>query len=196
MAILGAIGASIAGAFAIGFRTLGPGGAQAKLTGSNDLIAFEQQIGADVGRAVCLAAPNQTSIPTTGCTASVSKPNASTCGASSTYLLCLAWYVPGTQVCHTVTYSQQIGTGVILRRDLTTTTSARVGTGSLNLTATWTPSATTTSTYKWTNQVAITATQVNSRIRAPQQPSSTTFYLVPLAADPLSPAVAGGTIPC
>jgi prepilin-type N-terminal cleavage/methylation domain-containing protein len=199
IAILGAIGASMAGAFAIGFRTLGPGGAQAKLTGSNDLIAFEQQIGADVARAVCLAAPTQTSIPTTGCTASIGK-SPSTCGTVSSYLLCLAWYVPGTTTCHTVTYAQQAGTGVVLRRDLNDTTNAssttRVGTGSLNLAASWTPSPTTNNAYKWTSRVAIVTAQVNNRIRLPQKPASTTFYLVPLAADPVSPAVAGGTIPC
>jgi prepilin-type N-terminal cleavage/methylation domain-containing protein len=197
LAILGAIGASIAGAFAIGFKTLGPGGAQAKLTGSNDLIAFEQQIGADVARAVCLAAPSQTPIPTTGCTSSVNKVTGtgSTCGAANTYQLCLAWYVPGTVTCHTVTYSQS-ATGVVLRRDSTTSTSTRVGTGSLALSATWTPAPTTNNAYKWTTQVAVTATQVDSRIKLPQKAASTTFDLVPLAADPLSPSVPGGTIPC
>jgi prepilin-type N-terminal cleavage/methylation domain-containing protein len=207
MTILATITGSIAGAFAIGFHVLNPGAAPAKLTGNNDLIAFEQQIGADINQAVCLASPGppgssaQTPIPTGGCTNSVQK-NPSTCGAPFStanptgYLLCLAWYVPGSTTCHTVTYSQMASSGVILRTDTPTGltgTSARLGTGGLSLAATWTPTATTTNAYQWTLQVKVAVTQQGANVVTPE---ATTFYLAPLVADPLSPAVPGTSIPC
>jgi prepilin-type N-terminal cleavage/methylation domain-containing protein len=203
ISILAAIAGSIAGAFAIGFRVLGPTGAQATLTGNHDLLAFEQQIGADVARADCLAStgpPVQTSIPSGGCTNSVSKAGGSTCGSS--YFLCLAWYVPGASpaTCHTVTYWQRSdGTGIIERSDLNlttgSTTTARIATGGLTVTATWTPSATSNNGYSWTSKVTVVVTQqAIPGARAAANPPSTTFYLVPLAADPLSPVVPSG--PC
>ena len=197
LTILATIVGSIAGAVAIGFHVLNPGAAPAQLTGNNDLIAFEQVIGADINRAVCLASPGppaQTAIPTGGCANSVEK-NPSTCYPAG-YRLCLAWYVPGTLTCHTVTYSQISGSGVIIRTDIpsnSAATSARVGTGGLSLTATWTPTATTTSPYKWTLQVKVAVTQQGARVVTPE---ATTFYLAPLVADPLSPAVPGTSIPC
>jgi hypothetical protein len=206
MTILATIAGSIAGAFAIGFRVLNPGAAPAKLTGSNDLIAFEQQIGADINRAVCLASPgppSQTAIPTGGCANSVQK-TPSTCGAPFSianptgYLLCLAWYVPSSpgSGCHTVTYSQ-MGSGVILRTDNdpadSLRSSSRLGTGALSLAATWTPAVTTTSAYQWTSQVKVALTQQGAKVLTPE---ATTFYLAPLVADPLSPAVPGTSIPC
>jgi prepilin-type N-terminal cleavage/methylation domain-containing protein len=204
--ILGTIVASLAGAFAIGFHVLNAGAAPAQLTGNNDLIAFEQQIGADINRAVCLASPGpptQTPIPTGGCTKSVQK-SPSTCGSPFSggnptgYRLCLAWYVAGSTTCHTVTYSQQPSSGVILRTD-SAGNPARVGTGGLLLTATWVASSTTTPTppaasaYQWTTQVIVTIKQQGARVVTPEM---TTFYLAPLIADPLSPAVPGASIPC
>jgi hypothetical protein len=200
LTILATIVGSIAGAFAIGFHVLNPGAAPAQLAGNNDLIAFEQVIGADINRAVCLASPGppaQTPIPTGGCTNSVQNKPLSTCGTG--YLLCLAWYVPGSTTCHTVTYSQ-MASGVLLRTDLSTdptagssTTSARLGTGGLSLTATWTPTATTTSAYEWTLHVKVAVTQQGARVVTPE---TSTFYLAPLVTDPLSPAVPGASIPC
>jgi prepilin-type N-terminal cleavage/methylation domain-containing protein len=207
MAILAAIAGSLAGAFAIGFRILGPTGAQATLTGNHDLLAFEQQIGADVARADCLASPGdppsvpvQTSIPTGGCTNSVLKAGGSTCGAS--YFLCLAWYVPGASpaTCHTVTYWQRLdGTGIFERSDLNlttgATTTARIATGGLKVIASWTPSPTSNNGYSWTTKVTVVVTQqAIAGARAAAKPPKTTFYLVPLAADPLSPVVPAG--PC
>lgn len=204
MAILALIGASIAGAFAIGFRTVGTGQSPAKLTGSNDVLAFEQQIGRDINRAVCLSAPSQTAIPTGGCLSSVSKPAGSTCGPAGTYLLCLAWYQGGSPTCHTVTFKQAAGQTNILRTDLNSTTQVtsetRISTGDYNVTATWSPAVTTTApngglgTYKWTRSVIIGLTQQGSRIASPIAVAN--FDLTPLAADPLSPAVPGGSIPC
>jgi prepilin-type N-terminal cleavage/methylation domain-containing protein len=202
IAVLSIIAGSIAGAFGIGLRLLGPTGAPARLTGNSDLLAFEQQIGADVARADCLAAPGQTSIPTTGCTAW-----SSTCGTAFSqssnptgYVLCLAWYVRGF-ACHTVTYSQQ-SNGTVVRKD--NNTSARIATGGLQVAATWTPVSTSNNSYKWTKQVTITVKQVTiagapaAKIGQVLQPVNTTFQLVPFAADPLSPVLAGvGVIsPC
>jgi prepilin-type N-terminal cleavage/methylation domain-containing protein len=200
MSILATIVGSIAGAFAIGFHVLNPANAPAQLIGNNDLIAFEQQIGGDVNNAVCLASPGppaQIAIPSGGCVNSVQK-NPSTCGSPLSianptgYLLCLAWYVPGTATCHTVTYAQMAGSGIILRTDSAGNRS-RVGTGGLSLTATWTAASTTTNGYQWTTQVMVTLTQRGAQVAKPQ---STTFYLAPLVADPLSPAVPGASIPC
>jgi hypothetical protein len=198
LTILATIVGSIAGAFAIGFQVLNPGSAPARLIGNNDLIAFEQQIGADVNRAVCLSAPGQQAIPftppsTLGCRASTFAL------CTSGYLLCLAWYVAGSTTCHTVTYSQTPSSGVLLRTDRTdsTASSSRVGTGGLLLTATWTAAVTTASppgkTYQWTNQVIVTVTQQGARVVTPQ---TTRFYLAPLVADPLSAAVPAASTPC
>ena len=179
MTVLATIVASIAGAFAIGFHILNPGGAPARLIGNNDLVAFEQQIGADVNRAVCLASPGppaQTAIPTGGCAKSVQK-NPSTCGSPYSganptgYRLCLAWYVAGSATCHTVTYSEAPSSGVILRSD-SAGSSSRVGTGGLVLAATWTAVSTTTNAYQWTKQVVVAVTQQGARVVTPQ---TTTF---------------------
>jgi prepilin-type N-terminal cleavage/methylation domain-containing protein len=194
IAILAIIGGSLAGAFGIGLRLLAPTGAQATLTGNADSLAFEQQIGADVARADCLRAPNMQAIPTGGCQRSVQ--NSSSSCAPSGYSLCLAWYVPGS-ACHTVTYWQQ-SDGAVMRSDLSTsTTTTRIATGGLTIAATWTPATTSNGGYQWTKQVKITITQRGiPGAPAAAQPATTVFQLVPLAADPLSPAVPGGSSPC
>lgn len=185
MSILATIVGSIAGAFTIGFHVLNPANAPARLTGNNDLIAFEQVIGADINRAVCLAAPGQQTIPTGGC------QTTTLTACRSGFLLCLAWYIPGSTTCHTVTYSR-MASGTILRSD-SAATSSRVGTGSLSLAVAWNAVPTTTSAYRWTSQVVVTLTQQGARVAKPQ---TTTIYLAPLATDPLSPAVPGASIPC
>jgi prepilin-type N-terminal cleavage/methylation domain-containing protein len=198
MAILATIAGSLGGALAIGLRTLSPTGAQASLLGNHDLLAFEQQIGADIARADCLAAPGQTAIPftppsTSGCT---SFPT-SRCGLG--YLVCMAWYVPGASppTCHTVTYWQRIGTGFVQRSDLTTGTTARIATGGLNVTASWTAAHTTNNTYQWTTRVKVVVTQATiPGAPAATRPANATFYLVPLASDPLSPVLPGGSSAC
>jgi hypothetical protein len=207
LAILSIIAGSIAGAFGIGLRLLGPTGAPARLTGSSDVLAFEQQIGADVARATCMDSPGrspdtpeQTTIPTLGgCPLSIAN-RPSTCGTEFSsghptgYLLCLAWYTPGQSVCHTVTYWEDAA-DVIQRSDFAsgTTKTARFTTGGLLMTATWTPATTSNNTYLWTKQVNVLVQQKGTPNAAAVNPVSTTFKLVPLAADPLSPTV---TSPC
>lgn len=194
IAILAIIGGSLAGAFGIGLRLLAPTGAQATLTGNADSLAFEQQIGADLARADCLAAPAMQAVPTGGCQRSV-QDMPSSCTPSG-YVLCLAWYVPGS-ACHTVTYWQQPN-GTIVRSDLSTSNNTtRIATGGLKIAATWTPAPTSNGDYQWTKQVQITITQQGiPGAPAATRPASTTFQLVPLAADPLSPALPGGSSPC
>ena len=193
IAVLAVIGGSIAGAFAIGLRILSPGGAQASLTGNHDLLSFEQQLGADLARADCLAAPGQTTLPTAGCSNSV-RGSPSSCGSG--YSICLAWYVPGSTTCHTITYTQQSSTGAILRTDNSSAAaSGRFTTGGLVVTATWTPATTTNNGYQWTRQVTVSVTQAGAP-GAASKPVHTTFNVAPLVADPASPVVAGGTVPC
>lgn len=196
IAILAIIGGSLAGAFGIGLRLLAPTGAQATLTGNADSLAFEQQIGADVARADCLAAPGMQAVPTGGCQRSVQN-SPSSC-APSGYSLCLAWYVPGS-ACHTVTYWQQPD-GTIVRSDLSTSNhTTRIATGGLKIVAQWTTfnEPPLNGGYKWTNQVQITITQQGiPGAPAAAKPATTIFQLVPLAADPLSPALPGGSSPC
>jgi prepilin-type N-terminal cleavage/methylation domain-containing protein len=194
IAILAIIGGSLAGAFGIGLRLLSPTGAQATFTGNADALAFEQQIGADVARADCLAAPGMQAVPTGGCRRSVQN-SPSSC-APSGYSLCLAWYVPGS-ACHTVTYWQR-SDGAIMRSDLTTANNTtRIATGGLMIAASWTQAATSNGGYQWTRQVTITITQrAIPGAPAPAQPATTTYKLVPLAADPLSAALPGGSSPC
>jgi prepilin-type N-terminal cleavage/methylation domain-containing protein len=195
-AILTVIGGSIAGAFAIGLRALGSDGAPSRLTGSHDLLAFEQQIGADIARSVCLSAPVQTSLPSGGCTASVQKGPSSTCGTG--YLLCLAYYLPGSTpvTCHTVTYSQ-LSDDSLVRNDNGTagrfTTGGLTGPGAPGHFATWTNSI--INGYNWTKQVVVTVTQQGTPNAPTSHAASATYYLVPLISDPESP-VSGGTSPC
>lgn len=194
IAILAVIGGSLAGAFGIGLRLLSPTGAQATLTGNANSLAFEQQIGADIARADCLAAPGMQAVPTGGCQRSVQN-RPSSC-APSGYSLCLAWYVPGS-ACHTVTYWQQ-SDGAVLRSDVSTSNkTTRIATGGLSIAATWTSTPTSNGDYQWTKQVKITITQrAIPGAPAPAQPATTTFQLVPLSADPLSAALPAGASPC
>jgi prepilin-type N-terminal cleavage/methylation domain-containing protein len=192
LAILATIVGSLAGAFEIGLKILAPGNAQARLTGSHDLLAFEQQIGADVARAVCLAAPGQTAVPSGGC--QLQGKSTSTCGGGS--LLCLAYYVPGSTTCHNITYSQLPG-NVLARRDSNTGVTARFTTGGLTMTASWTASVTTNNGYQWTNQVVVAVTQMGTLGAPTSNPAAATYRIVPLIADPASPVVSGGgTSPC
>ncbi|HWW08896.1 MAG TPA: prepilin-type N-terminal cleavage/methylation domain-containing protein [Candidatus Acidoferrales bacterium] len=196
--VLAMIGGALGGAFAIGIRALGPGGSQERLAGSHDLLAFEQQIGADVARADCLAAPGQVSIPTGGCKASVQN-GPSTCGAK--YVLCLAWYLPGSSTCHTVIYSLKPDR-TVLRTDISASggapsgRSVQVTTNPVLVTAAWTPVTTTSATYKWTNLVNVTVTQRGAPGAPVLNPATATFKLVPLSVDPLSPILPGGSQTC
>jgi hypothetical protein len=161
--------------------------------GSHDLLSFEQQIGADVARADCLRAPSQASIPAGGCAASLQK-SPSSCG-SAAYILCLAWSVPGSSTCHTVTYTQTATTDTIVRTDSTVSGGTRFTTGGLVPSATWS-TATTSNGYLWTNQVNLAVTQQGTPDAPSVHYATTTFHLVPLVADPMSPVVSGGTLPC
>ena len=199
LSILAMIGSALGGAFAVGLRALGPGGTQERLAGSHDLLAFEQQIGADVARADCLAAPGQTAIPTGGCGASVQHAP-STCGTS--YVLCTAWYQPGSASCHTVVYSLQPDQ-TLLRSDIlytggapTNGSSTKVTTNAVRVTATWTPKATTTSSYQWTDAVNVVVTQRGTPGAPLVNPATAAFVLAPLAVDPLSPVLPGGSQAC
>jgi prepilin-type N-terminal cleavage/methylation domain-containing protein len=189
IALLTLVGASLAGAFAIGLRVLGPTGAQAALRGNNDLLAFEQQIGADIARANCLAA-GAVLIPSTGCStfnSAVGGTPSARC--PSPYVLCVGWYMPGA-ACHEVVYSaKSTGSDMwIERRDLNTGTAARVSTGGLSLSAiNFNPSQTSNNAYNWTKQVDITVTQQKPPLAPPlRHAASAIFHAVPLAADPLS----------
>ena len=197
--VLAMIGSALGGAFAIGLRALGPGGTQERLAGNHDLLAFEQQISADVARADCLAAPGQTAIPTGGCGASVQRAP-STCGTA--YLLCMAWYQPGSASCHTVVYSLQRDQ-TLLRTDIafaggtpTTGSSIRVSINPVRVKATWTARVTTTASYQWTDAVSVKVTQRGAPGAPLANPATATFVVIPLAVDPLSPVLPGGSQAC
>jgi hypothetical protein len=201
--LLGLITLSLGAAFGIGFKVVGSGGSRAHLTGSNDVLSFEQQIGADVAKADCLAAPGQTSIPSysgpvTGCPRSTGH-SPSTC--VSGYSLCLAWYQPGVSgaACHTVTYQPSTPTNpFVTRSDFSagTTTTRVITTGDLSVSAVWSAVATSsTNGDTWTNRVDVTVNQAGTRGAPQANPIKTTFHVVPLAADPLSPAAVGSS-PC
>jgi hypothetical protein len=102
-------------------------------------------------------------------------------------------------VCHTVSYSQQASTDVVVRTDASTngTASGRFTTGGLgHVNASWTATATVTNNgYLWTKQIMVAVTQQDAP-GAAARPVQTTFRVVPLVADPLSPVVPGGTAPC
>jgi prepilin-type N-terminal cleavage/methylation domain-containing protein len=134
LALLALIGGSITAVTAVGIRTVGPGGAGHRLTGDHDLIALEQMLGKDIGRAECVYEPPTASAiySTTGeckstgpahsyCTSPPSLP------AGATVLFCTAWSQywetpapAGTSgSCHIAAYYRYIsgGTTAIYRRE-------------------------------------------------------------------------------
>lgn len=193
MTILAIIGGSIAGAFAIGFVTLSPTGAQAKLVGNHDLLAFEQQIGADVARADCLAFPG-VAIPSPCGSGKTGFPSK----CQSGYLLCVAWYDPDPTLmnapCHTVTYSDS---GAFVQRSDDHGAPERISTGDLTLAiSSW--KSTVINGYTWASQLTLKASQ-KSAAGAPTpraNPAIASYVLVPLVADPNSPVLPAGTSPC
>jgi prepilin-type N-terminal cleavage/methylation domain-containing protein len=202
MVILTVIGTSIGGAFAVGFHVLGTHGDQVTLTGNHDLIAFEQQLGADIARAQCLAAtgtpppgygqqpiPRNNSSGATGCQSTV-YATPTTC--HSGYLLCLAWYSPAFSVCHIVTYRE--GAGSILRFDSVAGTTQRISTGDLHVAAGWSTTPTAQGNT-WTNLVAVEVDQLGIAGIAPSKLATTTFRVVPLSDDPLA-RLPGATPQC
>ena len=205
LVILIVVAASVAGAFAIGFRTVGTAHAQARFAGDNDLIQFEEQLGRDINRAVCLKATGQTAIPTGGCTMSAMKSGSSTCGADGTYSLCLAWYQAGSSTCHTIVYKPATGIARVARTDYNsatgTTSVVQISTDNYAITASWTPTVTSTSAsggnaaYKWTNQVTVSFAQSSASAAKPVTTPPLLSWS-PLSADPLSPAIPGGSVPC
>jgi prepilin-type N-terminal cleavage/methylation domain-containing protein len=205
LAIMGLIATSIAGAFLIGLHVVGTRGDQVSLKGNNDLLAFEQQLGKDIARADCLRASGappagfgQQPIPTSsggtvGCQSSVYRSPTSTCQTG--YLVCLAWYAPGTLICDTVTYSE--GSGFIVRTDSVTGTQQRVSTGDLHVAAGWSTVTTPAPGHNtWTNLVVVQVDQLVSVTGIPSSKlASTTFRTVPRSDDPLA-QLAGATVPC
>ena len=187
LTLLALISASLAAAMGISFKILAPSAAQATLRGNHDTLAFEQQIGADVARANCLAAPGQTTIPSGGCAVFAAK-----C-AQTTYSLCLGWFQPGSTKCHEVAYEASTAGPWVERRDLFTGSTGRISTGNIKITATWTPTPTSTNSYSWTKAVQVTVKQLDSGKGTPVQ---TSFNLVPYATDPLSAAEPAGWSPC
>lgn len=104
LAILTIIGFSLAIGLDIGIRTYGAGGAGDRTQAARDVVAFEQDFGEDVGRAVCLVTP--TSAASLGsCSHSFSTP--ASCIGTPAYI-CVAFAVPTSPtsyVCHQVTYA-------------------------------------------------------------------------------------------
>lgn len=196
IAVLALIGGAIAGALAIGIRTLQPGGALARLNGSHDLLIFEQKLGADVARADCLATAGASApVPTGGCAVFLTKT--ASCTASGD-VLCIGWYVPGSTTCNVVIYSSDSG-GNILRSDLSAATEQHVSTGPLKVTASWTTSPVQPSNaYQWTDSsgVVVSVTQVGATGAPVVDPSSATFHAIPRTVDPLSAALPTGAVPC
>jgi len=193
--LLTLVGASLTGAFGIGYRVLGAGGAQASLRGNNDVMALEQQVGADITRASCLAS-GSTLIPTGGCATfngALSGTPAARCPAQ--YVFCVGWFKPGDTTCHEVVYSQRSsGTDLwIERRDLATGAATRMSTGGLNLSVNLNPTQTSNNVYSWTKSVDVTVNQTwPAGTAKPRNPvTNLVFHVVPLSSDPLSPASSG-----
>ncbi len=192
LSVLAVIGGSLVGALSVGLRLLGPAGAPARLTGSHDLLAFEQQIGADIARADCLRAPNQSSIPTG---AAARRPeDADELWFSRLHpvpRLVRPWLV---NVPHGHVHADR-NDGHLRPHGFCRSGGTRFTTGGLAATATWS-TVTSANGYLWTAQVNLAVTQQNTPNAPPAHWATTTFHLVPLVADPMSPVVSGGTAPC
>lgn len=108
LAILAIIVTSIGIAFDVGIRTFGAGGAGDRTAAAQDIRLFENRLGADVARAVCLVTPANGG-PLGNCTA-LSFPTASSCTGD---YICIAFPQPSapppptssTYFCHRVTYA-------------------------------------------------------------------------------------------
>lgn len=195
--ILAAIGGALGGAFAAGLHVLAPTGAQARLVGSHDLLAVEQQVSADVARASCIGnGGGSETIPSGGCTASAFPHN---CGPQP-YQLCVAWYSPGDQSCHTVIYAYKynfetvpkLADRMIVRVDRSTNALVQLTTDAMDISASWS-TFTPASNHDWTRGVSLTLTQAGDA-GAASIPVSSSFSAGPLSADPassLAPSHAG-----
>jgi len=190
IALLTLVGTALAGAFGIGFRVLGPTGAQTNLRGNNDLMAFEQQVGADVARATCLGASSAV-LPNTGC--ATFKADLGNCPAA-TYLLCAGWYQPGDSTCHEVVYvGKALGSDLWVERDDRATGSVvRMTTGGATVNVNLNPTQTSNNGYQWTKQVDISVAQrIAPGLATPRSFAKATFHAIPRASDPLSTSVSG-----
>lgn len=186
ISILATIGGALGGAFAAGLHVLAPTGAQARLVGSHDLLGVEAHLSADIARASCLDnGGSSETIPSGGCTASAFPAK---CGPQP-YQLCIAWYSPGDQSCHTVIYAYKfyfenvpkLADRMIVRVDRSTNALVQLTTDAMDITASW-KSVATSSNHDWTREVSLTLTQAG----AAAIPVTSLFIAAPLSADPAS----------
>jgi hypothetical protein len=196
LSILSIVGTVIMVAFSVGLVAFGRGGVTDRTTAADDLIVFEQRLGEDVARAVCIEAPTTSSMAYGSCTNSLS--NAATPCVSvglTKSLLCIAWPQPQpadstTWVCHTAVYSP--AGSVIMRKETWGVSSGQthisldpVNVGSVTLV---TPSHPLLG-VSWIAQVWVSNVMSATPILRNRNPPIGNFQLQPLTVNPAAATV-------
>jgi hypothetical protein len=199
VAVLTIIGTVVSITFDIGFKTIGPAGADDRLSGSNTISALEQSLGTDVGRASCVEQPggavyggNPPAVPNCARILPTSGSRCTTAAVPGAFL-CLAWPQPLDQTCHLAVYSRQnLDTAHptvydVYRQEwsLKSGTLSSVGTSRVTIGGVTTPTVTVTTTtlpegYTWVTSVGVSVASTAVTTNVP----AGSFTLRPLVQDP------------
>jgi prepilin-type N-terminal cleavage/methylation domain-containing protein len=192
--ILSIVGTVIMVAFSVGLVAFGRGGVTDRTTAANDLMVFEQRLGKDVARAVCIEAPTTSSTTYGRCANSLSSVSTPCVSSGSTKsLLCIAWPqlppFPGLPVCHTAVYSPQ---GSVITRQETWLggsgqTHISLDPVNVNAVSLVLPSYPTQVSPSWIAQVKVS--NVRSAIAKLLNPPIGNFQLQPLTVNPAAATV-------
>lgn len=192
MTILAIIGGAIAAIFSVGLEVLRPGGPQARLLGSHDLMVLEQALGKDGARAACVQTP-ASNTPYGSCRNGFAKLHAA--GDCPSADLCFGWPQIADSSCHVAVYA--IGSNTTaLRTEYAVSSSGSVSTPAASLplarevavniqvgvVAAVTPPG---ETYSWVRAIPVSITTVG----VTKGPSET-LVLHPIATDPAGSASA------
>jgi prepilin-type N-terminal cleavage/methylation domain-containing protein len=191
MTILAIIGGAIAAIFSVGFEVLRPGGPQARLLGSHDLMVLEQALGKDGARAACVQTP-ASDTPYGSCRNGFAKLPDRDCPDGD---LCFGWPQISDSSCHVAVYA--IGSNTTaLRTEYAISSSGSVSVVAASLplarevavdikvgaVAAVTPSG---EAYSWVRTIPVSITTVG----VTKGPSET-LVLHPIATDPAGSASA------
>ena len=191
IALLATIVGAMAGAFQIGLKSVGSGGAQVRAAGAHDLSSFEQQLSLDVARAGCVTLG---ATPYGACAQSVA-PGGTVIATCRAAVICLAWsqYSGTNSGCQVDAFTQSGGAagGSVVRNEYLasnwSTTIAHVNVtttyGVTKLTPTTTPaSPSPPSGVSWISQLQMSITSLP--VPASLNPPTAVLIMSPVTADP------------
>lgn len=193
MTILAIIGGAIAAIFSVGFEVLRPGGPQARLLGSHDLMVLEQALGKDGARAACVQTP-ASDTPYGSCRNGFAKLHTDKINDCPDADLCFGWPQVSDLSCHVAVYA--IGSNTTaLRTEYSVSSSGSVSKvaasvlareGAVNVqVGAVVAVAPPGETYSWVRSIPVSITTVG----VAKGPSET-LVLHPIATDPAGSASA------